>query len=834
MTRQTSARLAGWLDNNRVGVLLLSVVVALLGGYLAARMPIKSDLTNLLPSSKSSVQSLQAVQKRARPFGTVQIVIECPTREQCLRANDELSARIGKFPAGMVAAFTRDDGAKHRYAWQHRFLFADYQDLVDARDALAERIHDARLGANPLFIDLDDDAAKPDPDKDRMAELEEKLADLEARAKHPPLRASADGRFHLLTIQTTFGPSDTPKARALIGLVETAVAEVGALDPAVQLGLTGNITLAMHEHDSVLSGMTLALVITVLLVGLALVLYYRSGWIVLAMLWALAVGVLATFAVAWAAIGHLNVMTAFLFAIVVGNGINASLVFVARYNEAVREHSQRPIGATTQHGDRTVARDVLAGAMRGAIPGTLGAAATAAIAYTSLLVSDFRGFFEFGAIAALGMAVTWLTTFTVLPATLFVLARRGEIKKSRPPAVGDWLVRLLPRRALGWGLVVASLVTAGSLAITAQFIANDPFTDDWRDLQSSTPAIERALGLYGKMRQRLEQRSEVAGAAYQLVIAVEKREQVAPLVAYLKKVDADRPPEQRWVRDVYSLEDLLPSRQPEKLAVLEQIRTLIDDPKLQQTLTDEEKAKLAKLRPPAELRPLRDDEVPSDLAWPFIERDGSLGRIVLLRGASRLNSFDVSDRLEFAAEARKLELPPGAVAAAESLIVADIIETMEHDAPRMIIFAVLGSILAVFLVIGLGRHGLVTIACGMAGVVVMIAACALAGLSVHFLDLIALPITVGIGIDYAVNLAARERQEGEKGPHHLLRTTGGTVLLCSFTTAVGYGTLLLSANGGIRAFGLAALLGEIACIGIALLVAPAWLAWLRDRRSRAA
>ena len=38
----------------------------------------------------------------------------------------------------------------------------------------------------------------------------------------------------------------------------------------------------------------------------------------------------------------------------------------------------------------------------------------------------------------------------------------------------------------------------------------------------------------------------------------------------------------------------------------------------------------------------------------------------------------------------------------------------------------------------------------------------LAGLSVHFLDLIALPITVGIGIDYAVNLAARERQEGEK------------------------------------------------------------------------
>ena len=111
----------------------------------------------------------------------------------------------------------------------------------------------------------------------------------------------------------------------------------------------------------------------------------------------------------------------------------------------------------------------------------------------------------------------------------------------------------------------------------------------------------------------------------------------------------------------------------------------------------------------------------------------------------------------------------------------------------------------------------------------MIAACALAGLRVHFLDLIALPITVGIGIDYAVNLAARDRQDGHLGPHHLLRTTGGSVLLCSYTTAVGYGTLMLSANGGIKAFGLAALLGELACVTIAILVTPTWLAILRRR-----
>jgi hypothetical protein len=207
--------------------------------------------------------------------------------------------------------------------------------------------------------------------------------------------------------------------------------------------------------------------------------------------------------------------------------------------------------------------------------------------------------------------------------------------------------------------------------------------------------------------------------------------------------------------------------------------------------------------------------------------------LIVLRGASRFNSFDVNDRLAFAKEVRALDLPPGALVAGEALVVADIVTTMERDAPLIIGFALLGSILAVIITIGIRRHGLVTLACGLAGVLVMIAACAIAGLKVHFLDLIALPITIGIGIDYAVNLAVRDRQEGSRGPAHLMTTTGSAVLMCSYTTSVGYSTLMLSANGGIRAFGLAALLGEVACILMALVVAPAWLARLRERKGPA-
>ena len=56
--------------------------------------------------------------------------------------------------------------------------------------------------------------------------------------------------------------------------------------------------------------------------------------------------------------------------------------------------------------------------------------------------------------------------------------------------------------------------------------------------------------------------------------------------------------------------------------------------------------------------------------------------------------------------------------------------------------------------------------------------------------------------------------------------------LCSFTTVVGYASLLFSENQGIRSFGLSALIGELTCVFAALILAPALLD-LRLSRVRA-
>jgi predicted RND superfamily exporter protein len=102
------------------------------------------------------------------------------------------------------------------------------------------------------------------------------------------------------------------------------------------------------------------------------------------------------------------------------------------------------------------------------------------------------------------------------------------------------------------------------------------------------------------------------------------------------------------------------------------------------------------------------------------------------------------------------------------------------------------------------------------------------GLKLNFVNFAVLPITFGIGVDYAVNLYQRYRQVGSV--EVALSASGGAVALCSLTTIIGYATLVTADNQAIQSFGLTAVVGEVTCLSAALFALPAILSW-RDRRA---
>ena len=48
-------------------------------------------------------------------------------------------------------------------------------------------------------------------------------------------------------------------------------------------------------------------------------------------------------------------------------------------------------------------------------------------------------------------------------------------------------------------------------------------------------------------------------------------------------------------------------------------------------------------------------------------------------------------------------------------------------------------------------------------------------------------------------------------------------MLCSWTTIIGYGSLVLASNRALRSFGWYALIGEATCLLTALVMLPAFL-----------
>jgi hypothetical protein len=353
--------------------------------------------------------------------------------------------------------------------------------------------------------------------------------------------------------------------------------------------------------------------------------------------------------------------------------------------------------------------------------------------------------------------------------------------------------------------------------VTAHYLTDDPFESNFKNLRSRGAAItEEQRWMHAIDRAFGE------GIDAGFVVAVPHREDVAPLKKRLRDADVDAAPRDKLFAHLDTLDDLLPAQQTEKLAVLAELRTLLASKEIE-ALGDDDRAELAKLRPPGDLRVLGDADVPEALAWPFIEADGSRGKVILATAGPGYEVWDAHDTVRFADKVRALHLPADVHLGGASFVFADVLDAVLTDGPRATLAALLGAALVVLLVVGRNRHGFVTIVCGLGGTMLMLGSAALIGLRINFLDFVALPITIGIGIEYAVNIATRERQEGPGSGRAALSTTGSAVAVCSYTTIVGYGSLLLSQNLGIRSFGLAAMLGELTCLAVALFLAPALL-----------
>ncbi len=341
-------RWARWTSRRRREILALSVLVGAVAAPVAAHLPLYGDLSYLLPPGTQSVRDLHALESRAQVFGTVIVAVESDDSDPAAGGG-----RAGpRSPARAAARSAHRRRLRQRRARRVRLgapLSAGAERRADAACATSWRRErrgsthfTCRWTTMPATAD-----APPIGDRLRGAQAADGRGARGGRAPGAdPLgrRAAAagggadalPGRRDLAQRRRRRGGRRAPPPR-----------RAGWAARRVRIGITGDVANAAQEHQALLGGMVRATIFTTAIVALGLLLFFGAAAPVGALLGALTVGALVTFAFAFFSIGHLNLATAFLAPIVVGNGINFGIILLGallRGAEARGRPGRRPRG----------------------------------------------------------------------------------------------------------------------------------------------------------------------------------------------------------------------------------------------------------------------------------------------------------------------------------------------------------------------------------------------------------------------------------------------------------------------------------------------------------
>ncbi len=796
-------------------VLVALTALALVAGVRTVRtyFNLKSDLEELLPAGAPSVIALERARQRLpglRHLGVVVDVGRPENADAALRFLSDLEPRVAAYPKHLVGAVRSGVSAELAFLETFALQLADPVDVRALHEAALARRHwelARAMGSNLL------DEVEDPPPSVPIQGLMEKYGVMERRHFPGDRFLSDDQSTAVLVIQASSQATGLEADETLLERVKRDSAELGfpnAYAPGLRLGFAGDVATRVEEAHGLAQDLGVSGVVVFALFLAVIFWFFRSlaAWPVLIV--PVVFGTFYTFGcVALPPLGirHLNSNTAFLSSIIVGNGINAGIILLARVQEQTRRGDSVEVALAT--------------AVHATWLPTLAASFAASAAYASLILTDFRGFRQFGWIGGLGMLMCWATTYVLAPVlTRHFAGSLSRRQKERGPALAErsarWIVAR-PRSVLG---LVACLCVGSVLGLATR-------RADW--LETDFSRLRRADSFESGERYWGKRMDATLRRYLTPTVVLTDSPQQAEQVALAARRAAVEGKAGGLIASVRSSSDVLPPARGEALLEARRLGQLVTSAMLE-SLQPEQRAFAERALSDAALTPLTAEDVPAALAAGLRDMDGRLDRNVLIFPVPSRLTWDAERLEQFAHDVRGMvhAVGPGAVAAGPLLLSSDIIEAIRRDGPRATVIALCAAILVILIAFRSFRLSLLALGSLGLGVVLMLGAAAWAGQRLNFSNFVALPITFGIAADYAINVLKRYQSGADVA--QAVANTGGAVALCSVATVIGFGSLLVANNQALFSFGVLAVAGELSSLAAAVLIIPAFLGW-REARS---
>ncbi|MGD8537563.1 MAG: MMPL family transporter [Candidatus Aminicenantes bacterium] len=693
-----------------------------------------------------------------------------------------------------------------------------------------------------------------------------------------PYLLSYDEKALILNAVPNFTMMDTDLMVLGTDSVQEILEEMQADYPDVKAGLTGMIAIGRDEMVYSEQSLGYTTVIAVVAILILLMLSFRM-WIapVLAIV-NLLVGLIWAVGVAAIVVGQLNIMTIMMAVILLGLGIDFSIHLISGFTE------RRAAGdAISEAMERTFVKSG---------KGILTGGVTTACAFLTMAISQSRGLKEMGIVTGSGLLAILIATFLFLPSLLVVRERRFDKKRDKKDNTEPFVQRDITFRFLGQTAewlgkhyifailfsLIATLVFAwsgskitfdhnymniepkGLTSVELQDVVLEKFDlsmdyaliladniDESRQLAEAckdlgSVAIAEDISFYFPSSGQQQQRKQHLQNIVEKMRAAAIRDTIVQydLQSLYEEVE-------RLEMNIMEIQDMAylggqdkvdnkckaivgdPERTDSRNIIQELLRIFeANEPSLLFGLSGFQKRFAPYFKRSvigmASTDPIELEDLPVSLLdrYSNTKRDQFLVTVFpkgnIWQDAAFLHRFD--NDLERVSD-KATGMPP---------VFRALIEIIGHDG-RNAVFLTL--VIVFFLLLADFRSpvyslmAMIPLACG---VLWMVGLMKLTGQQLTVMNIMGLPMIVGIGIDDGVHIIHRWRQEGKRKIDTVFASTGKAILLTSLTTMLAFGSLVFAIWRGFGHLGAALFLGVGACFLTTVLILPGIIGFIERKR----
>jgi len=789
-------------------VVLFSMILSYVSIILAARMTIKADLLELLPSSFDTVKSLKRISHKSGGIGYLIILAQSEDRENNIAFLKEFTEATENDPDVLYVDFK----VPSEFIEKNGVLWLPLQDLNTIRDDLRARISYFRK----KFLSLLPEELGPPP----PFQTEQMMIDLEKQVSKSPYHENSDGTTVLAILKPKVDSTDIDFTRQFTDRIKSISAPIETRYPGVKVSYTGLYELKVANVESLSKDLLKATIFTIVGVSLSLLVFYRSAKGLLIVTLPLLFAVVWTLGLNSLIVGHVNLISSFFISVLMGIGIDYCIQIYSRFKEEYLNSKDYV--------------EAMVVSFRTTGVGTLYGALTTLFVFVVLILSDFLAFKETGILASIGIILVFLCILIVLPALTFILKPRFSWFKEHQDLHEDssasvQLMNFVDKNKRRIVMVVLAVSVLGIFAIPF-----NKFEYDFTALEDNSLPAKQAWNFLAE---------EFEANLRPSIIMVDSIENLSKLE---KIIDEEFTPGEDEFAYYASILNYFPYPESDleyRIQTVGEIRNLLM--KNYSHLKESDRELVSKylkyLKPERTLL----ENYPESIRNAFVA-DGPEGTHYFCLMYPEANAGLGLSAMRFARKLlnvkEKADFPVDVTS--DSILLEEILHLVVSEGRVILPSAFIVIMILIMSLFRSFKKTLIILSPLVVGLYLLMVIMGLSnllltkGISMNYLNVVIIPILLGVGVDYAIHIYHRlehafaQHHLSKKERWHQIVQTAYALGISALTTIIGFSSLFLANYVGLRSIAWVSVVGIMTILVISVIFLPAVFFLLNEKKGK--